>query len=65
MMDDKGDAMDDLAWYVHLVLGLCCFVSLVLGLCCFFLSSFLLRVMVMVGEGRVMADEGRGNGGRR
>ena len=40
--------MADLAWYVHLVLGCCCF-----------LSSYLLRVMVMVDEGRVMVDEGR------
>ena len=42
--------MDDLAWHEHLGLDLC-FVSLGLGLCCCrFLSSFLLRVMVMVDE---------------
>ena len=45
--------------FVSLGLGLCCFVSLDLfffvslglGLCCCFLSSFLLRAMVMVDEG--------------
>ena len=33
-MGDKGDVVDDLAWYEQLDLGLC-FVSLDLGLCCF------------------------------
>ena len=50
-MGDKGDAVDDLAWYEHFGLDLCLFVSLVLGLCCSFFSSFLMRVMVMVDEG--------------
>ena len=50
-MGDKGNAVDDLAWHEHLGLDLC-FVNLGLGLCCCrFLSSFLLRVMVMVDEG--------------
>ena len=37
VLGDKGDAVDDLAWYEHLGLGLC-FGSLGLGLCCCFLS---------------------------
>ena len=37
VLGDKRDAVDDLAWYEHLGLGLC-FVSLGLGLCCCFLS---------------------------
>ena len=49
-----------MAWHEHLDLDLR-FVSLGLGLCCRFLSSFLLRVMVMVDEGMrvmVIVDEG-------
>ena len=60
-MGDKGDAVDDLAWYEYLGLDLC-FVSLGLGLCCFFLSSFLLRVMVMVDEGMRAMMLGIGTG---
>ena len=69
-MGVEGDDVDDLAWHEHLGLDLLFFGSPGLGLCCRFLSSFLLRVMVMVDEGMrammlgmntragVMEDEG-------
>ena len=37
----------------------CCFVSVGLCLCCCYISSYLVRVMVMVDEGRVIVDDGR------
>ena len=52
VMGVEGDDVDDLAWHEHLGLDLLFFGSPGLGLYfCRFLSSFLLRVMVMVDEG--------------
>ena len=49
-MGVEGDDVDDLAWHDHLGLDPVFFGSPGLGLCCRFLSSFLLRVMVVVDE---------------
>jgi len=42
---DKDDSVDGFVWYVYL------YKRWVFGLCCCLLSSFLVRVMVMVDEG--------------